>query len=1021
MKGTHVVWKINEEKDEVVRRGYFANWNEVQAHYNFPSSSYYTETVSALCEEIHISLSDDENGKLLFVNSSSKKSKHFELNQDKHFVLLQKASNNPLKICSENAAWFNLIEVDGTDVTYCLLDSKLKIIDSSSKKPNLQIVGYRIIDEDKDDVFEPNSDLILSHVTIRNPTDMTIPYAELSFFGQRDRIGEFKANSETEVEVMLKHRLSSAVGEVGEKPTRTHMHIKDEPKLFLAERPLLLSGMSYNLLVQFPVYVTEFRHPQSMVYPHESRFEVWFENVSLRNYGGNDEDGLCLNFSSHNDCLSFESSCIPVTSNAHRGAVKYINVKLHERSLKCVSSEIPFQLELWFRGKVVQRFVRKMKIGAPYLRNENITDAMLVTSSMMTETEVRAWQNLFEMLNLSHTFWDFDRHHGMHSRDGSPWLEGVSSIIFPHFFSCSQERPPFQIHEFAQYLGTKMSDDSGVTNWGHMKKSMLLMHASIENIEPLLFEYCSVEKSKTGDDFSQSGLFPSKNKLAIAKEANKIAIEHRTREGYFFQPVVCEDVHQTIFKAEYGRVDFFKSILTKDSNLFMMRSDENAPITLLDFQRDFAEGKEPDVFSAESYHIVLALLCSISIEKRLELLKNLDMENLPRFSGCGCAKTCKDHIGSVITLVDVICFSFIDALEFDRSFPFHVLNFIATDASVLNHDHFTNVVLGSLQYYCDNINIPVLSGDKREYRTHLKNLYQSLIYFLGRSTGRGVDSAVAYVHGLPCAKNRVGLTQDYRVLNSLWKSVPVRFYDDTTGKIMKTHQELETKGEEGASFEKERMGDAESEQNFRNQREMEEKKGYAAVPHDAEIVAPQESGWSLAHDEPFSHHGDRRMHQSEEQPRRTGISEMRDNPSDEVMKDMPKDDVRAYHRGQSPNEFRGESKQDNPYESVFAEQQQEGVDGRRTGQEGAHVKPQGHMEQEEVSKPQSETGFQGSQSMNQDIQGSQRVNKDIQGSQGDNQDIQGTQEIPPGRIILKNAELVEHLKQSGELEGQQGR
>lgn len=338
-------------------------------------------------------------------------------------------------------------------------------IAAASTRFEVEVLTMKITSSSERDIYEPHQQIQVAGIVVANSgglplpagAKVSIPSTETIRFEQTAYTLPQLQPSEQFVVPMTFH------GRIVDDPSPNTPGPLDQvcqfaPRIELLGRPFNKS-LEQTLPVHYPVKLAYALAKKNVHKGEVTTLEVGIENLSNIQYGASNTSGgsvlvhilldprlRLLGLSPTNSQISdnnFEASYDPNCTNSVFILVKHlqpkstitipITVQLEEDV--CVGESCRWQTELYLRGKLIEYNTAVMRVAPSYSPSnsisssatsvEQLADVLLIKSDSLGEQEMKFWQRIFDLLEVSYDYWD-------------------SSITDPDASSSTQLLPPFQ-------------------------------------------------------------------------------------------------------------------------------------------------------------------------------------------------------------------------------------------------------------------------------------------------------------------------------------------------------------------------------------------------------------------------------------------------------------------------------------------------------------------------------------------------------------------------------------------------
>jgi hypothetical protein len=318
-------------------------------------------------------------------------------------------------------------------------------------------------------VFEPNSTITVSDVTVNNTGGLTIPSGTKVSVPSTSSV-KFEPTFYEFADNTLKPHESHVI------PSDFHGRLCDFPppntpgpqsakaefetRIELLGRPFHLCFMKHELTVHYPVQLGHLSCPESLTWGEVGVFTIEIRNISSLSYGscGSSCGGVVLQ-------LHLDSRLRPLGPPTTHTAIPYLvtyDPNLSDSLFVEVSEVLPnqttriqimvqmareaelfdvcrWQADLYFREKLIEYNQQHIRIS-PYLPQSLPADVLFVTSEAISRKEFKFWNRVFSLLDVSVDFWDVTKNQGLSvnattgTRHANSWQDRYAgkAILYPH-------------------------------------------------------------------------------------------------------------------------------------------------------------------------------------------------------------------------------------------------------------------------------------------------------------------------------------------------------------------------------------------------------------------------------------------------------------------------------------------------------------------------------------------------------------------------------------------------------------
>ncbi|UJR18138.1 hypothetical protein I4U23_005038 [Adineta vaga] len=336
-------------------------------------------------------------------------------------------------------------------IQYIVMNMNGNVAEKGSNKYHATVIDYIIVDENKDSIYEPNSDFFITNVKWTNDGSITLPSGSILSFSSTKYISndvdDISLLTQTTVNqtFLNSHEFRCHLNAVSiptiNRPYIQPVTITSEINLF--NRLLPESQFSTTFLCQYPIQISNIEIPSFLGVDERGIITITFTNISTRPYGTCPDSvgSIEFIFSVHPliKILPLNEKFLYQVKRDGNGYYK-INERITSKSTNYISFEfslntdaadqlyqnLPWNVVLLLRNIPIQMHENNIQV-APSFRPNIHTDVLLVTSSQLTRAEFLIYMNLFRLFNYSSQMWDTQRYGAFHHPEiaAKSYLEGV--------------------------------------------------------------------------------------------------------------------------------------------------------------------------------------------------------------------------------------------------------------------------------------------------------------------------------------------------------------------------------------------------------------------------------------------------------------------------------------------------------------------------------------------------------------------------------------------------------------------
>jgi hypothetical protein len=234
------------------------------------------------------------------------------------------------------------------------------------------------------------------------------------------------------------------------------------PRVELLGRPFERSFYKQTLVVQYPIKLEFMRCPENLGRGEVATVEIGIRNISRMPYGNCNGSGGNVMLQLHFDqrilplaAANIGMSMVPYTVTYDPNIRDSMYIQMHEippEDLVVVQVTIQmesraelfdrcfWQTDVYLREKLIEYNFEKIRVSPFYTHTKSPSDILMITSSAISRKEFVFWQRIFECLNISVDFWDYNRYNGVsvdnttNTRHQASWegRYGGRTILYPH-------------------------------------------------------------------------------------------------------------------------------------------------------------------------------------------------------------------------------------------------------------------------------------------------------------------------------------------------------------------------------------------------------------------------------------------------------------------------------------------------------------------------------------------------------------------------------------------------------------
>lgn len=321
-----------------------------------------------------------------------------------------------------------------------------------------------------DGIFEPNEQITVSNILVRNTGGLTLPHGASAFIPSTKTIKFEPSRFEIpENTLMPSSRYvipSSFCGRIKDlappnQPGRRNLTAEFCTRIELLGRPFENSYLNQTLTVQYPVQLGILSSRENMGRGEIAAINIEVENISRIAYGECEGSGgkvvlhlhldsrlLPVGVASDDRDMPYKVTYDPKIQDSMYVQLLKIPPKDKVRITIMIQMETRaelfhrchWQADLYLRGKLIEYNHQTVRVTPTYDAQKTPADALLVTSTVITRKEFVFWQRILELLDISVDFWDTTRYHGLSvdSRTGkahdNSWQGRYTGrmILYPH-------------------------------------------------------------------------------------------------------------------------------------------------------------------------------------------------------------------------------------------------------------------------------------------------------------------------------------------------------------------------------------------------------------------------------------------------------------------------------------------------------------------------------------------------------------------------------------------------------------
>jgi hypothetical protein len=316
-------------------------------------------------------------------------------------------------------------------ILYSVLDPRSgHIIESSTYKYNIKVLGFELFGVTDDGVFEPDEQVVLKDVVIMNDGGLTLPE------GSYLKINETTTFQPAEPYIPIPSikpgasvKLNNIYGYIGSAPNASRSEFYQSESTLSIHAELLGrhfddSVYSRTVPIHFPVHVAKVNYPTQLAREQQGSFSVDFLNLSTLPYGNQSEYGSLEYRIIVDPRLKIVSEA---SQHVIEGSIDYLNPgNNYSHQFDAVMDSdtdyferLDVRIELLLRGKLIEiqeRQVRCCPTFIPMLDDDSskeMFDVLFVTNRHITRLEYQLYERALRLLGLRFNVWDIEHYNGL--------------------------------------------------------------------------------------------------------------------------------------------------------------------------------------------------------------------------------------------------------------------------------------------------------------------------------------------------------------------------------------------------------------------------------------------------------------------------------------------------------------------------------------------------------------------------------------------------------------------------------